>query len=284
MGFVCAIGFGAVGCDSEVDKDRKRDDPKAKKEARTEVPTSITIEPEAAQGKDWGTIKGQVVWADKMPTPTKIMAVQDKQHCEANGPLVDQELVVNPKNQGVKWVFVWLAPKEGEATDAVKPVHPNYPDGKKLKPAEVDQPMCMFVPRSLAIQEGQNVLVKNSAPVQHSIKWTGNPAINPDGNVIIPPGKAQEIKNLQAQKLPLVLECSIHPWMRGRLAVFSHPYFAITDADGNFEIKDAPVGEFRIFVNQESVGWRNGAKGRNGEPITIKAGANDLGKLELKGN
>jgi hypothetical protein len=70
--------------------------------------------------------------------------------------------------------------------------------------------------------------------------------------------------------------------MSARLAVYDHPYFAITDADGKFEIKNAPAGNYRLKVYHESVGWRGGAAGANGEKITIKPGANDLGALKLK--
>jgi len=233
-----------------------------------------------AQGQNWGTLKGKVVWAGEMPKPKPINVTQDQAHCLANGPLMDEELVVNPKNKGVKWVFVWLAPASGDVTAPVEPIHP---DLKKAKgDLELDQPQCMFIPRAVALRQGQNLVVKNSAPVLHNIKWTGNPDINPGGSVAIPAGKAQVIKDLQPQKLPLILECNIHPWMRGRLAVFSHPYYAITDADGNFEIPNAPAGKFRLFVYQESIGWRNGAKGAKGESIEVKAGANDLGTLDLK--
>jgi hypothetical protein len=72
--------------------------------------------------------------------------------------------------------------------------------------------------------------------------------------------------------------------MEGRVAVFDHPYFAITDEHGKFEIKDAPAGKFRIVAYQEKIGWRGGAKGKKGQEITIKAGGvTDLGDLQMGG-
>jgi hypothetical protein len=68
--------------------------------------------------------------------------------------------------------------------------------------------------------------------------------------------------------------------MNGRAGVFTHPYFAITDADGNFSIKDAPAGNYRIMVYNGS--YLGGAKGARGRPITIPAGAAiNLGDLEF---
>ena len=66
--------------------------------------------------------------------------------------------------------------------------------------------------------------------------------------------------------------------------VFDHPYFAVTDENGNFEIKLAPAGEYRLRSRHDT-GWRGGAAGKAGEKVTIKGGAvTDLGKLDMKPN
>jgi hypothetical protein len=70
--------------------------------------------------------------------------------------------------------------------------------------------------------------------------------------------------------------------MSARVAVFKHPYFAVTKADGSFEIKNAPVGTFRLFVWHEAIGYRGGEKGAEGEKITIKPGVNKLTDLKIK--
>jgi hypothetical protein len=236
--------------------------------------------PAAVAGDSWGTIKGTIFWAgDKIPEPRELKVDKDQNHCLAKGPIKDEDLVVNAKNKGVRWVFIWLAPlEEGKEL----PIHPSLKDIKE-KQVAFDQPQCMYVPRAFAIREGQELVAKNSSPIVHNVKWTGHPDFNEGGNVIIQAGKEHVIKGLRAQKFPLQIECNIHPWMRSRVAVFTHPYFAITNEDGNFEIKNAPAGKFRLFIWQESIGWRGGAAGRNGMEINIKAGATtDLGKLDMK--
>jgi hypothetical protein len=121
-------------------------------------------------------------------------------------------------------------------------------------------------------------VVKNTATIQHNIRWIGDGDNNQGGNVTIKPGGMAEIKDLKPQRLPLLLECNIHGWMKGRLAVFNHPYYAITDDDGNFEIKNAPVGNWNIMFYHEEFGYR---VGKMGEPITIKGGINDMGNLPM---
>jgi hypothetical protein len=90
------------------------------------------------------------------------------------------------------------------------------------------------------------------------------------------------IERWKAQRLPVILSCAIHPWMRGWLRVFDHPYYAITDADGRFEIRSAPAGRWRLKVWHEENGWRGGRKGRDGEKVVVqRAPVTDLGDLAL---
>ena len=92
-------------------------------------------------------------------------------------------------------------------------------------------------------------------------------------------GKEHAIKGLVAEKLPMRIECNLHSWMKGHVGIFSHPYFAVTDKDGNFEIKDAPAGNFRLMVWHDS-GY--GPAGRDGSPIAVKAGGTtEVPKIEM---
>ena len=112
-------------------------------------------------------------------------------------------------------------------------------------------------------------------------KWTSrengdfNRLVAPDGPRVVPPSKAE--------KFPIEITCSIHPWMRAFVRVFDHPYYAITDHNGNFEIKNAPVlkGKLRIFIWQETGGINHGAAGRFGETIEVKGGVKDLKEIKF---
>jgi hypothetical protein len=242
----------------------------------------LALLPTAAADKadGWGTIKGQVVFeGDKIPEREKINVDKNQEHCLSKGPLYKEDWVVNPKNKGVRWVLVWLAP---EPDGQPLPIHPDLQKVNGKAPT-LDQPICQFVPHCLGIREGQELLVKNSSPISHNVNWTGHPLKNKGGNVLISAGGSYTIKDLKAQKLPLKVACNLHGWMSAWLGVFDHPYFAVTDEDGKFEIKQAPAGKWRLMVWQESIGWRGGVKGSKGEEVTIKpGGTTDLGKLGVK--
>src|SRR5205085_544793 len=143
-------------------------------------------------------------------------------------------LIIDPKSKGVKNVWVYLKPASG---DDFAPGDIN-PALSKPQPKEhvIDQPCCQFVPRIIAARSGDTLLVKNSAPVPHNIHMTADSDAF-TFNVTVPPGGQHNPKGaLAAQKGPILFNCDIHPWMMGRIMVFDHPYFAVTDENGHFEI------------------------------------------------
>lgn len=235
-----------------------------------------------ARGQDgsWGNVSGRILWdkGKEIPAqmPLDLKANADKAVCEKAGKLLEETWVVNAKNRGLQHTFVWLDPvNKGDKI----PIHPSL---KKVTPEKVDmdQPVCQFIPHAQGLREGQILVAKNSSPIAHNYKWQGNPAVNAGGNVLLPPGATKEIADLAADRLPVSIECNIHPWMKGWVRVYNHPYFAVTDADGKFALKNAPAGEFRLKIWHGSGGWAGGAKGKDGRPITIKTGDNDQGDIE----
>lgn len=268
---VCVV----VGCTVQ-------ESPPVENDAAVNVPSpALSVAPTlvaAAADDAWGTVKGQIVFAGDAPAPMKVNVNKDEKHCLEKGDILSEAWVINAKNKGVKWTVVWLAPEPGGEALPINPKLKAVPE----KAAELDQPCCAFIPHVLGVREGQQVIIKNSAPVPHNINVTGNPKKNPGFNVLLPASGQFKAPALKADRFPLSASCNIHPWMNARIAVFDHPYFAITDGDGNFEIKDAPAGTYRLKVWHESVGWRGGAAGKDGEKITIKKEGTDVGKVELK--
>ncbi len=201
----------------------------------------------------WGTITGQVTFEGQVPANPQVVITADKEHCGSKGPIYRNELVVNKKNNGVRWVLVWLAPvKDFKDVNKVPPIHPAL--RQVPKKVELDQPCCVFEPRVIGIREGTELVYKNSAPIPHNVSLLGG-SVGPNLNRLIPPGKQLEVQNVKARFLPFSYSCSIHAWMKGWVGVFKHPYFAVTDADGKFEIKNAPAGKWRLILWQEKVGF-----------------------------
>lgn len=222
--------------------------------------------------QQWGDIKGQVIWAGKNIPPPKVI---NNKGCPCAKAVVDNSLIINPRNKGVQNVVVWLVDPNGKAL----PIHKDL-KAIPTKAAVIDQPCCLFEPRATAIRAGQPLEIHNSAAIAHNALLSGK--TNGSKNILIPPGK-KEIFQGKTALLPepraISLACNIHGWMGGRIYVFDQPYFAITDADGKYEIKNAPSGNYLIYMQHELAGWlhsprvvNNGVGGSKGQAITIPAG------------
>jgi hypothetical protein len=61
---------------------------------------------------------------------------------------------------------------------------------------------------------------------------------------------------------------------------FETPYFAVTDTDGKFTLKNAPACDFNLVIWQEETGFVKG--GRAGIPVKIKAGDTTEVQVDLK--
>lgn len=247
----------------------------------TFVPLATGISRAVDQPPGLGTVRGQVVWEEPaMPAAAPVNVNHDQAHCLSKGPIPREDWVINTADRGVRYTFVWLI-SDVPRNKSKLPTPPGLQSASGIG-LVLDQPTCRFEPHAAAIRQGQEVLVKNSAPIVHNVNWSGG-LKNPGGNMLLPSGSSYTIQGLKAERLPLRVTCNIHPWMKAWIGVFDHPYFAITDADGRFEIKQVPAGNCRIVVWHESVGYRGGAPGRNGTPITVKAGeVAELGHLGLK--
>lgn len=128
----------------------------------------------------------------------------------------------------------------------------------------MDQLKMKFVPHVMAVQQGTTVEFLNSDSVGHNVYW---PSVS---------GNKKLAHNMgtwpKGQKKPFqfndpgvaALLCNVHPEMSGYIVVVPTPYFAVTDKDGNFELKDVPAGKHTLKTWSE-----------DGKPITqtIEVGA-----------
>jgi len=230
----------------------------------------------------WGTIKGRVVW-DGGAVPKRVAPnmAQDKEACQAAAraagkEILTENLVVNPQNRGARWVVVWLI--DPRDADAQLPRNPNLP--APARTVTLDASCCFFEPHIVCLREGQTLVCKNGSPVAHGFRFDGPP---PNLAQLIPPEKSLEVRDWKASPRPTVVSCAIHPWMRAYVRVFAHPYFAVTDEDGRFEIKGAPVGTYRLVMWQEQTGYFLGARDRKGVPVAILPDrTTDLGDFKLR--
>jgi plastocyanin len=110
----------------------------------------------------------------------------------------------------------------------------------------VDQKQLKFAPHVVVVQKGTTVEFRNSDTVLHNVYW---PAISGNKKLAHNMGtwpEGQE-KSFQFNELGVVpLLCNVHPEMSGYIVVAPTPYFAVTDKEGNFIIKNVPPGKYTL--------------------------------------
>src|SRR4051812_4228039 len=198
--------------------------------AATLLALPLALAAPARAADEWGTVKGQVIYVGKEKPNQKANVDKDPQVCLKNGPVPTDELVVNAKNQGTRWVVVWLARDDNGTADhtAELPTHPSLKEPRD-KQVVMDQPCCQFDPHVVVLRPGQDFVGKNSAPIPHNMHITGskvNQGIST--NPILPAGGSLTIKadQLKPYQLPNMVKCDIHRWMNGYIFVLANPYFA----------------------------------------------------------
>jgi plastocyanin len=123
------------------------------------------------------------------------------------------------------------------------------PDKKFEAPKEpvvIDQRRMQFIPHVVAVQQGTTVEFLNSDPVGHNVYW---PSISGNKKLAHNLGTwpKGEKKPFQFNDVGVAsLLCNVHPEMSGYVVVTPTPYFAVTDKDGNFEIKNVPAGKYTL--------------------------------------
>jgi plastocyanin len=122
--------------------------------------------------------------------------------------------------------------------------------GKKFDaPAEhvvVDQKKMEFIPHVVVILQGTTVDFTNSDPVGHNVYWpsiSGNKKLTHNLGTW-PKGDKKSFQFNDMGVAPLL--CNVHPEMSGYVVVVATPYFAVTDKDGNYEIKNVPAGKYTL--------------------------------------
>jgi len=234
----------------------------------------------SAQTSGWGGLTARFVLSGELPKPEPLQIERDAEVCGQSG-LVDESLVVNPENRGIRNIIVWL-----ESKTAV-PVHPQRQQ-QVQQPVLLDNRGCRFEPRILCLQTSQPLRLLNSDPVVHNAAAFLRRST--PFNEVIPAGQPSERIIRKAETVPVRVDCSIHSWMKAWLVVLDHPYAAVTDANGELQLPQLPAGEWRFRFWHERpenlAGWnRNGAAeslDRGGLQLTIPADSTlDLGELQL---
>jgi hypothetical protein len=192
-------------------------------------PPPLKFDPAAPQ---WGDLSAVILY-DGEPPPRRQLKV-DKDQSVRREPLYDRSLVVDPGTKGIQYVCAWLLVNEKYPPA----IHPDYEPLLK-QPVVITTEQLNFEPYVSLVWRGQKVFTENKDPVGHS------PSSVAVGGFLSPPNQAAYELSVakRPQTVPQHVGCLIHPWMSAYIHVQDHPYMAVSDAEGELQIKNLPVGK-----------------------------------------
>ncbi len=220
-----------------------------------------------AKKYEFVTISGSVLWPGAIP-PVKLVNVGPA--VVPFGPVAINNLLIEPNTRGIKNVIVWLRPDDNDRTHTfpLDKVHPELRWRQRVAENHVIRVKDgQFDPRILVVRAGDTLRFANSSPVPININYNSDIE---QFNANLPSGAEKKLaKDLEAQCTVITVANNNHPWMEAKVRVFDHPYYALTDEHGHFEIRDVPVGKWRIVYHHE-LGYHRGKEGLLGYAIDVK--------------
>ena len=204
------------------------------------------------------SVRGVVKFEGSVPKSKLISMAADpscaKQH---PSPVFVQEVMADSKGD-LENVVVYVAQGLGDRTFEAP-----------TQPVVVEQQGCMYQPHVLAVRANQPLHVVNDDPTSHNIHPT--PANNREWNKAEPPGTSLD-EAFAREEIAIPVKCNVHPWMHGYVAVFKHPFFAVTGKDGSFDLSSLPPGTYTIKAWHEKLGTST---------QTITIGANETKEISF---
>jgi len=183
-----------------------------------------------------GTLKGKVNF-DGKPPKNKTLKMNADPVCGSSHkePVYRESFIMNQDGY-LKNVMVYLN-------------NINY-DGKIPESSAVlDQNGCMYSPHVQGIIRGQELIIKNSDATLHNIH--GLPKVNAEFNFAMPKVVKEKPIKFNKSEHAMFIKCDVHPWMKSYISVFDHPFFSVTDDEGNYKINNIPPGTYDVVAWQE---------------------------------
>jgi hypothetical protein len=187
-----------------------------------------------------GTITGTVKWSGVLPRIPTFTINKDPEVCDPESHKIRdlERLIVAPQG-GVANTVVFLQDiSRGKAMD--------IPEPRRF----MDQKHCRYEPHILLVPENGPLQIKSSDATLHTVHMDGAATYNlpfPFINQVVS-------RTMPTAGLANVRCNGGHAWMNAEILVVPHPYYAVTDESGRFELTDVPPGQYEIVAWHE--GWK----------------------------
>ena len=199
-----------------------------------------------------GIIKGTVVAKGKVPGNSIIRMGVDPKCAQLNeGARVIQQVFAATIDNHLGNVFVRVIGS-----------FPTTPVPKD--PVVIDQRKCVYAPRVAGMRLGQTLQFRNDDQLLHNVHSSS--AHENSFNVAQPIAGMVYSFTPKNEEVMVKIGCDVHRWMTAYVGVVTNPYFAVSGADGSFEIRNVPAGKYTLEAWHEQLGVITSA-------VIVKSGA-----------
>lgn len=224
--------------------------------ASASLPASPIADYTVINVSNGGMIAGRITLSS-IPELVRDVAVSADTHI-CGDRAVDPSTAVGP-NAELGGAFVYL-----EGVEAGKAFDP--------APAAIDNQGCVYVPYVQGAPVGGELEVVNSDTALHNVHvHFGRRTL---WNIALPLKGFKVPKTLPDRPGILHIACDVHEWMKSVIYLVENPYFATTDAEGNFSLDEVPAGTYTMVV------WHK-RFGEIRQQVTVAAGATASGDSVL---
>ena len=186
------------------------------------------------------TVSGTISLKGPPPKLGVIDMTADPACRDANRSPKPDWVITNQGRLANAFIFV-----KGETLDAYQFA---VPDAEVI----MNQRACYFEPHVFGLRVGQSLRIINGDPTQHNVHPT--PKLNQEWNQTQAINAPPMVKTFARAELMIPIKCNQHPWMKAYVGVMNHPYFAVSDRLGNFEIRGLPAGTYKLVAWHEVFG------------------------------
>jgi hypothetical protein len=189
------------------------------------------------------TVSGRVILSGVVPKPERMPVHRDSKFCGET--IAIERVQVDRTSHGIDAVVVSL---EG--------IERGKPAVQEKTVITFENRTCHFVPRTNVAVVNSMLEIRNLDPILHNthirVEDRSGPTVI---NVVQPAGSGVIRRALRTAGL-LDVRCDAHTFMHAAIHVFDHPYFAVTDAAGRFELTHVPPGTYALRLWHDALGAR----------------------------
>ncbi|RKU07242.1 hypothetical protein C6502_18395 [Candidatus Poribacteria bacterium] len=234
---ICLVGYDPPQSEAQTDSPQQSDQT-SQSVTPKRAPRTLEAFQNAIKSGQVGTISGRALFKGELPPPKELRVTLNKKTC---GHTYQSESLLVSEKRGIQNVVVSLLriPK-------------GLPTETGDKPIQIDQQRCVFIPHVLLVPAGTEFEALNSDPISHNFHTIGSH--NKELNIMQTKTKRRRLPLTFPEPDTIKVICDVHSWMKAWIIVTEHPYYALTNADGQFRLENVPEGAYRIRAWHEELG------------------------------